>query len=356
MTGATGIPTVLVIGPHGVTGGAISRRLAADDGWQVVTASRRGAPEGLDVQHLSADLLDPGALSGPAGRISLGRVTHVVYTAYTERDTMAATIAPNLAMLTNTLDGLKAAGAAVEHVVLIGGGKSYGEHLGPYKTPAKESDPRFLGPIFYNDQEDLLADRAAREDFTFTVLRPDLVIGFSLGSPMNLLGAIGVYAALCKEQGVPLRFPGAPGTWTALQQFTDADLLAAAVQWALTADTARGEVFNVINGDQFRWQHLWEDIGSVFELPTAPPQPMKLVEQMADKEPAWDALIARHRLRPTAYRQIASWDFADAVWWSPYDLVQSTIKVRQAGFADSIDSHESLTTKLRQLRSDGYLP
>lgn len=349
----TGKPTVLVVGPHGVTGGAVTRRLAADTDWQVITASRRGAPEGLDVEHLSVDLLAPDALSDPA---RLRRVTHVVYAAYTERATMAETTAPNLAMLTHTLDGLKAAGAPVKHVVLIGGGKSYGEHLGPYKTPAKESDPRILGPIFYNDQEDLLAARADRDGFAFTVLRPDVVIGFSLGSPMNLLGAIGVYAALSKAEGVPLRFPGGPGAWTALHQFTDANLLAAAVQWALTADTARGEVFNVLNGDQFRWQHLWSDIAAVFEMSTAQPQPMGLSAQMADKEPAWDALVARHRLRPIPYRRIAAWHFADGLWGSDYDMVQSTIKIRQAGFADCVDSHRSITSKLRRLRHDGYLP
>jgi nucleoside-diphosphate-sugar epimerase len=349
----TNTPTVLVIGAHGVTGGAITRRLAADHDWQAITTSRCGAPEGLDVEHLRVDLLDPGALTGRGG---LGRVTHVVYAAYTERATMAETTAPNLAMLTHTPDGLRTAGAQVQHVVLIGGGKSYGEHLGPYKTPAKESDPRLPGPIFYNDQEDLLAARADRDGFTFTVLRPDVAIGFSLGSPMNLLAAIGVYAALSKEQGVPLRFPGGPGAWTALHQFTDADLLAAAVQWALTADTARGEVFNVINGDQVRWEHLWEDIADVFEMPTAAPQPMRLAEQMADKEPVWDALTARHQLRPTPYHQIASWDFADGVWWSQHDMVQSTIKIRQAGFAECLDSHHSITSKLRQLRQNRHLP
>ena len=103
--------------------------------------------------------------------------------------------------------------AKLEHVVLIGGGKPYGEHLGPDKTPAKESDPRFPGPIFYNDQKVLLAFRADRDGSTFTVLRPDLVIGFSLGSPMNLLGVIGVYAAVSQTAGVPLRFPGSHEAW-----------------------------------------------------------------------------------------------------------------------------------------------
>jgi len=145
---------------------------------------------------------------------------------------------PAVAMLANALDALRAAGAPLRRIVLIGGGKSYGEHLGPYKTPAKESDPRFLGPIFYNDQEDLLADRARTDGFTWTVLRPDAVIGFTTGSPMNLLTCIAVFAALSKDAGVPLRFPGSAQAWTALHQFTDADLLAAATAWALSSEQA----------------------------------------------------------------------------------------------------------------------
>ena len=187
-------------------------------------------------------------------------------------------------------------------------------------------------------------------------LRPDVAIGFGLGSPMNLLGAIGVYAALSKAEGVPLRFPGAPGTWTALHQFTDTDLLASAVRWALDAGTARNEVFNVTNGDNFRWQHLWADIAAVFDMPTAVPQPMRLAVQMADRSAAWDALTVRHGLREVPYRQIASWEFADGVWWSDYDMVQSTIRIRQAGFTDCVDSHHSITSKLRHLREQRYLP
>ena len=35
-----------------------------------------------------------------------------------------------------------------------------GSHLGPFKTPAKESDPRLPGH-YYDDQADALADAAA---------------------------------------------------------------------------------------------------------------------------------------------------------------------------------------------------
>jgi nucleoside-diphosphate-sugar epimerase len=351
--------TVLVLGPQGVTGSAITTHLATHPGIRLVTASRRHSLATIDssdqpTRHIRVDLLD--AEGTRAAFAPLGQVTHLVHAAYLERPTMAETAGPNVAMLAHALDALNAAGADLQRVVLIGGGKSYGEHLGAYKTPAKESDPRFLGPIFYNDQEDLLAARATASGFTWTVLRPDVVIGPSAGSPMNLLTTIGVYAALSKADGVPLRFPGSAAAWTALHQITDADLLAQATSWALTSPAAADQVFNVTNGDLFRWQYIWDDIAAAFDMPTAPPQPMNLAEQMADKEPAWDLLRAHHGLQPVPYAQLGSWAFADAVWNSGFDMVQSTTKIRLAGFGGTIDSHDSLTRHLKRLRTDGYVP
>jgi hypothetical protein len=37
-------------------------------------------------------------------------------------------------------------------------------------------------------------------------------------------------------------------------------------------------------------------------------------------------------------------------------MVQSTIKIRQVGFAECLDSHHSITSKLRQLRQNRHLP
>jgi nucleoside-diphosphate-sugar epimerase len=344
---------VLVVGPTGVVGGAIARRLTTNPEWRVTTASRR-APALDGGTHISIDLLDGTATV--AAFAALAGVTHLVYAAYLERPSMAETVAPNVAMLTHALSGLEAAGASLERVVLIGGGKSYGEHLGPYKTPAKESDPRHLGPIFYNDQEDELRAHAGAHGYTWTVLRPDIVIGPSTGSPMNLLTTIAVYATLCKEAGAPLRFPGSPAAWSALHQITDADLLAEATDWALTAPRAADQVFNVTNGDLFRWEHMWPRIAEVFDLPAASPQPMSLQAQMVDKGPVWSQIATTHRLAGTPLEELASWPFAEAVWNMGFDLVQSTIKIRQAGFSGCRDSEESLVAQLRALRETQIVP
>lgn len=142
----------------------------------------------------------------------------------------------------------------------------------------------------------------------------------------------------------------------ALHQFTDADVLAAAVEWAVTSPNAVGEVFNVTNGDNFRWQHLWGDVAEVFAMPTAAPQPMSLTAQMADKAPRWRWLVQQHGLVDIDYADVSAWPFADAVLATDYDMVQSTIKIRQAGFTGCVDTHESVVRHLSRLREHGYLP
>lgn len=344
--------TVLIVGAHGMTASPATVRLAEEGSWTVKTASRRPVSAVPGVQHVAVDLLASPDGSSPPWR----GVSHLVYAAYVERSSMTEAVGPNVAMLQNTVNHLRAAGADLEHVVLIGGGKSYGEHLGPYRTPAKEFDPPQVAPVFYQEQERFLSERAKRDGFTWTVLRPDIVAGFALGSPMNLLGAIGVYAALSAQAGAPLRFPGSPGTWERLHQFTDANLLAAAVHWALTAPAARNEIFNVTNGDQFRWKHLWCDVADVLGIGVGTPQPMNLSTELGSAQDRWGRIVRDHHLRETAFTQIAAWNFADGVFASDYDLVQSTIKIRHAGFAECIDSHRSVIDWLARLREQRFIP
>lgn len=101
-------------------------------------------------------------------------------------------------------------------------------HLGSFKTPAKESDPRLMGPNFYYSQEDTLRALASRAGFNLTVLRPDAVVGYAVGTAMNLLMCIAIYAVITRELGLPLRFPSTPRAYDALIPITDAELLAKA--------------------------------------------------------------------------------------------------------------------------------
>ena len=346
--------TFLVVGATGVTGGAVARHLA-DAGHAVIALSRSGPRRAAGAegqQDLRGDLASVDGV--PLG--SLRAVTHVVHAGYVDGASDAETTAINSAMMRNLLAALDRDGAEVARIQLIGGGKSYGEHLGPYRTPAKESDPRILGPVLYNPLEDAMWEWASRRGASWTVLRPDGVIGFGARSPMNILAGVAAFAALSKREGVPLRFPGSFGAWGALHQATDSRILASAVDWAFTADTARDEIFNVTNGDHFRWCHLWPAIAEFFDMPHGEPQPLDLVAHMTGRDEDWSALAAEHGLAEPSYSHFVSWGFVQGWWRTEFDMVQSTIKIRRAGFDACIDTHQSFIEHLATLRGDRFLP
>ena len=61
---------------------------------------------------------------------------------------------------------------------------------------------------------------------------------------------------------------------------------------------------------------------------------------MPSQERDWEEIASMHRLEPTSLRELAAWEFADFIFHSTWDNVSSTIKIRQAGFPDCIDSEQ----------------
>jgi nucleoside-diphosphate-sugar epimerase len=236
------------------------------------------------------------------------------------------------------------------------GYKVYGAHLGPFSTPARESDPPHMPPEFNVDQQHLVEQRAAGAGWTWSAIRPSVVAGFGLGNPMNLGVVLAVYASISAELGVPLRFPGRPGAYDALLELTDAGLLAEATVWAATDPVCANEAFNVANGDLFRWNRLWPVVAEAFGLEVAPGLPMSLSDAMADKEPVWDAMVARHGLSPTPYADVSSWAFGDFVFSWDYDMFADTSKSRRFGFHSYVDTEQMLLRLFDDLRRRRIIP
>ena len=349
---------VLVAGAQGVIGRAAAEHFSqsadGEEAIQVYALSRRPI-EGLpQVEPVAVDLLDPAAVDRAlAGR---GDVTHVAFAAYIEKDTPGERSRVNVALLSNLMDAVERHARGLRHVTLYQGGKAYGADLGPFKTPAREDDPRLMPPNFYYDQEDHLRARQAGKEWTLSVLRPEAVCGFAVGNPMNLTMVIGVYAAISKELGLPLRFPGPEAAYRALYQVTSAKILAEATDWAGQTPAAAGEIFNITNGDYFRWQFLWPAIARSFKMKVAEPVPMPLAVYMADKGPLWARMTEKYGLEPIAYERIASWTFGDFLFASAFDNITSTIKARRAGFHACIDSEEFFTSFFAEMRERRILP
>lgn len=109
---------------------------------------------------------------------------------------------------------------------------------------------------------------------------------------MNMITALGVYAAISKELGLPLCFPGTEGGYKRIDQAVDTLQLAKASVWAATQPHCDGEIFNVSNGGLFRWEHMWPRIADALGMRTGPIRDVKLVEAMAHKGGLWSRMVA----------------------------------------------------------------
>jgi nucleoside-diphosphate-sugar epimerase len=344
---------VLVAGVQGVIGRAAAEHFSRQPGTKVYGLSRRDG-ELANVEHLSVDLLAPEAVRARLAGIT--DVTHIIFGSYVEKPTATERSAVNVALLDNLLDVLEPASAGLQHITFYQGGKAYGADLGPFKTPAREDDPRLMPPNFYYDQEDALRRRQKGKSWQFTALRPEAVCGYSIGNPMNLTMVIAIYAAISKELGLPLRFPGTMAAYRALYQVTSADILATASDWAGSEPRAANEIFNITNGDYFRWEHMWPRIAKMFDMEVAYPVPTPLSDYMADKGPVWSEIARKHGLLPIDYKTLVSWPFGDAIFNSGFDNITSTVKARRAGYHDCIDTEDMFSNFFASLRTRKIIP
>ena len=344
----------VVAGALGIVGRALVEYLESDEEWEVVALSRREPDFPTRARFISVDLRDAADCRVKLG--GLTRATHVFYTAYAPGRSPADEVAPNLAMVVNLVETIETIAPHLDHVQLVQGTKWYGNHLGPFRTPAKEEDPRHLPPNFYYDQQDWLEVRQRGKRWSWSSLRPHCICGLSIGSPMNHLLALAVYATVSRELGLPLRFPGTPGAFHAVYQYTDARLLARAMIWAATTPACANEAFNITNGEYERWENIWPHLAKCFGMEAGPVQTISLTRMMADKESLWAAMCSKYGLRRYRLSQLVSWEFADWSYSNAFDQMSSLSKARRAGWHDTLAAETMFTDMIQRLAVDRVIP
>lgn len=346
-------PIALVAGASGIVGRGIVQRLAAG-GWRVLCASRSGGGDIAGTEGIAVDLMDARACESALA--PHGGISHVFYAAYQQAASRSAEVAPNLAMLSNIVGAASQAAPGLRKVVLVTGAKFYGIQWGHTKTPCRESDPRQLPPNFYYDQEDFLRQAQRGQRWSWVNLIPPFVSGFAVGNPMNLVLGLGIYAAVGKEMGLPLRFPGSAGAYDALHQIADAGQIGAAAAWAAGSDAADNQAFNVANGDAARWRNTWPVLAQSLGMEAADPKTLPLADVMPDQQAIWDRLTRRHGLREIDIGKIVNWTWVDYMLRMSHDVLLETGKIRRAGFHECIETDAVIVQRLRELREHKVLP
>lgn len=355
---------VLVAGATGLVGRAAMEHFARS-GVKTTAVSRRRPPDTYGADHISLDLADEAACAEALS--GLTDVTQVVFAALHEEPELVSGwleerhIKRNGAMLRNLVEPIDRAAPNLANIVLLQGPKAYGVHVGRMRPGAREDrDEAYDVPNFYWEQEDYLKARQAGRPWGWTVIRPALVVGMCVGGAMNLIAAIGVYAALLKAQGLPLSYPGG---FSGILEATDTDLMAHCFDWAGQSPAAHNQTFNVTNGEIFALKEQWPAIAAALGMEVGPDRPTSFVDELTGKSAEWDAIRAKYDLKAPALDAFIgqSFQFADFVFAPRSPEVRpgsamSSIKVRAAGFNDVLYSDEMFAKWFARYQADGLLP
>ena len=355
--------SILIAGASGVVGHAVTEHFSKLEDWTVYALSRRPTKLPPGVIHVPLDLMDRQACESAVKNLT--GITHLFFAALFELPDLVPgwqdpeQMKTNESMLKNLIEPLTQNARGLRHITLMQGTKAYGGHVEPAAVPAKERWPRHLHANFYWLQEDMLRQMQPSSAWNFTVLRPQLVFGYAVSSPMNLIGAIGAYASILKERGEPLHFPGG-GKY--INAASDSRLIAQAAEFAATHEIAANETYNVVNGDMLVWQDIWGSIAQHFEMKVGEHRPLHLSTAMPDAGHEWVEIVKKHDLQKFTLSELigSSWQFTDRALahgiQNPADSVLSGIKLRQHGFGDCFDTEDSILYWLERMQKENLLP
>lgn len=398
-----------------MTGSAIVHHLCKDAGYKKIYSLSRSNPgySSPKVQHATLDL--QSSAEEMTKELKGLEADHIFFCAYLARDDPAESTRVNGIMLSNFIQALELTGAIkrLKRFILTCGFKHYAVHLGQCKQPLREDDPFIQKeasgvpwpPIFYYEQERVLADAAAKASWEWIVTLPEDVLGYARGNFMNEATALGLYSAVSKVlPGSQLPFPGCKANYFAFNCWTSANLHAKFCLWAATAPGAGNNIFNVMNGDTESFQNLWPRLAQRFGCKIPSPMfphggvpdsagfgdyeattvrmgnlhPLKVHERSIgvkaeglptlflqvdpekwakrdDVNAAWVKLRDTYNLDQKAWEK-ATWDFLTFVLGRDWSCVATMSKARKLGWTGYADTWEELEETFEILEREGILP
>ncbi|KXH57056.1 hypothetical protein CNYM01_10760 [Colletotrichum nymphaeae SA-01] len=392
----------LVVGANGLTGTHMAKVLGASPRrWQKVYCLSRSLPSAdfpSNIDFVQSDLLAGTEELGCTLKALNVNIDYVFFFAYTQPppsnggrlwSNVDEMVSSNSTLLANLLHALDYADIKPRRFLLQTGGKNYGVHLGPTKTPQEEWFPRCdLEPNFYYYQEDFLWEWSRKHATEWTISMPSFIIGAVPHCQMTLALPLGIYAAVSAYLGEPLVFLGDISAWTAVQRNTSAMLNAYFAEWLALEETAANEKFNSTDGTIWTWEMMFpriadwygikvegpgsDDSSDYITVPARDRLPPRGYKSKARprfrsmttswaKQPkvqtAWKMMVEEHGLKDSCMDNIEStFAILDGAMIFPNSGVMSTDKARKRGWNGYVDSYESLLEALDELAELKLLP
>ena len=182
----------LVVGVTGIVGNSLAEILPLADTpggpWKVYGVARGKRPswnEDNPVEYIQCDISDRNQTQSKLSLLT--DVTHIFYVTWGNRETESENCKINGLMFLNVLEAVIPNAHNLRHICLQTGSKHYVgpfqffREIEPHDPPFTEDLPRLEFPNFYYTLEDILFQEVAKkEGLTWSVHRPDNILGSRL--------------------------------------------------------------------------------------------------------------------------------------------------------------------------------
>ncbi|KAL4964291.1 SDR family oxidoreductase [Aspergillus stella-maris] len=364
-----------VTGANGISGSAIIDHLIKQPAreWSEIIITSRSSIKTVytdpRVRFIAIDFLEPAEAIVEKIKGLCAGVTHAFFSSYIHNNDFSQLYKKNGPLFRNFIEAVDLACPKLQRVVLQTGGKHYGFQYRNITMPLLESMPRYEGPenIFYYEQEDdLFAAQKRRNSWSYNIIRPMAIIGYScqyLG--INETLPLAQYFLICRELGEAPRWPGTLESYHRVEKQSSAPGIANLTLWAATNPQCKNEAFNHDDGDVIVWMFLWHLLAKYFQVPmdrfeppTAATEPFDLGEWALDKKAVWERIVARYGGDPEAFQidafKLMNWYITPAANLAPF--ISTVVKARQFGWDHGDDTYQSWLNTMRVYENAGVLP
>ncbi|CBF84432.1 hypothetical protein AN9028.2 [Aspergillus nidulans FGSC A4] len=373
--------TALITGANGITGSAILEYLVknttASEWERIIITSRsplKTAVNDSRVEFIALDFSNPPEKLADQMRSQCADVTHAYFSSYVHKDDFAELNEANRSLFENFLNALVDVAKGLQNCTLQTGGKYYNVHVRPVPWPAHEGHPRLVRAEenFYYHQEDFLAEKQRGSNWTWNVIRPEAIIGYTTKpNGMNEALTIALYFLINKELGVEAPMPTNAAYFNGVDDVSDARLIADLTIYASTHKNCANEAFNVTNGDVFSWRYMWPRLADWFGAKASSNQSfnrtsfkegethldLNLEQWAQDKREVWNRLCdkAGSPLSKASF-DAGTWTFQDWVFQRTWSSPLSINKARKFGWTGHLDSFDSFVDAFKRFKELGQIP
>ncbi|KAK5071075.1 hypothetical protein LTR64_007578 [Lithohypha guttulata] len=394
--------TAIITGANGISGHYMLRVLSqSPERWsKIYCLSRRPPyiPGGLpsNAEHIAVDFLKSPSEIASVLKDKGVKADYIFFFTYLQPPPAEGKglwsdaqemVRVNSALLDNFLGALKEADITPQRFMLQTGAKNYGVHQGPTKAPQEEIDPRVEipgEPNFYYPQEDSVWKYCKETGASWNVCMPGPILGGVPGAAMNLAFPLAVYAAVTRELGEKLKWPGDDKAYQVNCSMSSAMMNAYLEEWAVLTDQAKDQKFNAFDGGAFAWEGFWPRLAGWYGIePEGPKDDAEYSATSTAHNPrgyggkgtvrrtftlaswakqekvkkAWSKLAEQHDLTQKELVDVDRiFGFADGSLCRAGALLFSSDKARKMGWHGFVDVNESLLAVFDDLARIKMIP